>query len=204
MIKYFFSFFLIFTISVYSQERVNGTKVDFINETEILKRPTLHFYNEKNEEWDTQKELFYNDFNKFSFLKINYENVNYYVLKLKTSEVLYRYPNLKMNPYVNKFLIGFIFEEEEYNNLKNYTDASCLFYEIRTSTINDEDFRFKVVNYLKSKTDYLKDTFKMKVKKENDKIIRFRIPENLEANFIPFDKKYYEISKGEFDKLLKL
>lgn len=194
-----------FTLFGISQERVDGIKLNFNSKSNTINRPDYYNYNEVEDKWEKLKMQYDEvDFIEISFLKIEYKNKNYYILKSKTKSIEYKYPNLKMDPYILTFNKGFVFEESEFNNLINYKTAYCSSISINTFSLSEKDFLNKTIEYLKSESYYMDGLKFIEIKVENSSKIRFRMPEVNTGYRIPFENRYYEIDKSEFDKLFVL
>lgn len=184
----------------YGQERVDGTIINFKEKGPILSEANLYRYDKDTEKWVEKLNALQNYYGLINFRTIEYNNVKYYVLCSNTVEVRYKYPAISEGRYINPIYNAYIFSEAEFLKLKNLGEGVSDFDEIRTTHLDLEELRIQVLSYLKGgKPHYEK--FIMKIKKENDLIVRFRCPEKYESWTQPFEKKYFETSLVEFNKL---
>jgi len=199
--KNLFSCVLILICSLcFGQERINGTAINFKEEGPIFSEANLYQYDKNSEKWIEKLNAIKDYFGLINFRTIEYNNVKYYILCRNTVEVLYKYPAISEGRYINPIYKAYIFSETEFLKLKNLNDGISDYDEVRTKNLDLEELRIQVLSHLKGEQPHY-DKIVMKIKKENDSLVRFRCPEEYESWTQPFDKRYFETSLKEFTKL---
>jgi hypothetical protein len=193
---------LFFSIStfIYSQKRTDGVVNDFIMTGDSLTKANLYWYDKDKEKWIEKENAVNSYFGTPQFKIIIFNNEKFFIMTVKSIDVRYKYPTLEKERYIVDIYKGFIFKESEYLKLKSLNTASTDYGEIRTTNFDLEEFRIKVLKRLKGEIGE-SERFIMKIKKEDNVTIRFMFPETEESWRIPFEKRYFETSIDEFNKL---
>ena len=216
---------LFFTITSFSQPRTNEVKLEFEKVGEFLNTAIGWNFNVVSGKWEETKkdELGYNkcgkgfyddevNFKNLFFTIIKFEDKNYYILNLNCNVYRYDNPSIKVGLRSWGVFRSFMFNEEEYNKLKNYSEAKILFNEFKTNITSSQigrkelsDLRDTVLFKLKH-NNYDRDNLTIQIKKEGEEFVRFIIPTDKNQynhNSWGFDKKYFEVSKKEYDKMFE-
>ena len=208
---------LIVTSNLFSQPRTNEVRPEFEKVGKSLNEVVGWTFGSTKGVWvESKKENGLNSLGEISFYnmfftKLKYENIDYYILNIVIIDGAYKYPTIKSGFYTYKLINSYIFEEKDYLKLKNYENGNSKYSQIHTlidSEIIEEkelsDLRDNVLTTLKSNYSN-KESFK--IKKESDDLIRFILPLKSEYKILEknwgFDKKYFEVSKTEFDKIFE-
>lgn len=192
--------FLSISSLVFSQKREDGVMIDFLKTGDSLTKANLYWYDNDKEKWIEKLNAVNSYFGVPQFKMIIVDNKKHFVMCVKTVEVRYKYPTLEQGRYIADIYKGFIFSEEEYSKLKNLSSAFTEYDEVTTSNLDLEEFRVRVIKRLKGEIGG-GGRLPMKVKKEDDLTVRFMFPEKEESWRIPFEKRYFETSLDEFNKL---
>jgi len=208
---------LLISFNLYSQQRENEAKIEFDKVGDSIVEATGWTFYSYNGEWsEIKKENGVNrcgeiNFYKIFFSEITYNSKKYYSYNVVSLDGTFKYPAIQKGFYTYKIITSYLFKEKEYGKLKNYKSAKSK--QKVTTYIDNENIgekelnklRDNIVFYLKKKITSSRNT--IKVKKESDEVIRFILPlkekyKSLEKDW-GFDKKYFEVSKSNYDKLFK-
>jgi hypothetical protein len=209
---------LSFTTISFSQPRTNEVKLQFEKVGNSLKEATGWKFDSLKGEWieektkNGQNNCDSANFYSLFFTKIKYENKDYYVFNITTLDGAYKYPTIKSGFYTYKIIRSYLLDEIEYNKLKNGESGNSKYYEI-TTFIDSQNIGEKELNDLRDnvvvnlKGNNPKTTNSIRVKKEEGDLIRFILPLKTEYKILEkyweFDKKYFEVSKKEYDKMFE-
>nr|WP_314865665.1 hypothetical protein [uncultured Flavobacterium sp.] len=223
MKKVYLFLLLFFTVNLFSQPRTNEIKLQFEKVSNSLNEATGWKFDSLKREWiESKKENGINrcdevNFYSMFFTKLQFENKVYYMINIPSLAGTYQHSTMKDKYYQIKKITSYLLDEKEYNNLKNYESGISYFFEIRTY-INDEiigekelsDLRDNVVAELRNNKPMRKnssDRNLIRIKKEGGDLIRFILPLNIEDKSYEknweFDKKYFEVSKKDYDKMFE-
>jgi hypothetical protein len=207
---------LLSTLS-FSQPRVNEQRIDFDKIGNKLETASgFQFWKHRGEwsEYKTSKEgcnrLGYENFYYMFFTEMTYNTEKFYILNIKSIDGSYKYPAIKQGFYSFYTIRSYIFNQKEYNNLKNYKSGkSSISFETTDysskKSIEElmDDIRINTLNAIKnnygSKNELL-------LKIENDNLIRFILPlmDKTWKKDWGFDKLYWETTIENFSILFKL
>jgi hypothetical protein len=211
-------FVLSFTTLLFSQPRTNEVKIQFEKVGNSLKEATGWEFDTLKGVWvenktnNGQNNCAETNFYNLFFTQIKFENKDYYVFNINSLDGAYKYPSIKKGFYSFNIIRSYLLDEIEYNKLKNGESGTSKYYEISTlidSKIIGEkelnDLRDNVVVRLKGNNP--KTTNLIRVKKEEGDLVRFILPLKAEYKVLEkywdFDKKYFEVSKKEYDKMFE-
>jgi hypothetical protein len=209
---------LSFTTLIFSQPRTNEVKLQFEKVGNSLKEATGWKFDSLKGVWvenktnNGQNNCDETNFYNLFFTKIKFENKDYYVFNITSLDGAYKYPTIKSGFYSFKVIRSYLLDEIEYNKLKNGESGTSKYYEITTfidtNNIGEKelnDLRDNVVVKLKGNNP--KTTNLIRVKKEEGDLVRFILPLKAEYKILEkywdFDKKYFEVSKKEYDKMFE-
>lgn len=218
MKKVFLILVLSFTTLLFSQPRTNEVKIQFEKVSNSLKEATGWEFDSKKGEWvESKTNLGQNscagtNFYNLFFTKLKFENKDYYVFNITSLDGAYKYPSIKSGFYSFNVISSYLLDEIEYNKLKNGESGTSKYYEITTlidsQNIGEkelDDLRDNIVVRLKGSNP--KTTNSIRVKKEGGDLVRFILPLKAEYKILEkywdFDKKYFEVSKKEYDKMFE-
>jgi hypothetical protein len=214
-----------------SQERINRGKLEFSSESMVLNKSVGWSYNNTIGEWVDYGNLIcsdktykssgkeyqvrynlagsnlmsriYQNFNSLQIKSLTYNNTKYYVLIVDKWDGSYNYPTLNEDWHYFRKTCGYIFNESEYNKLKDIKSDTL-------TTINTTHFVEDINIYKESKfldlieyelSDSLEcDSYSFILTKTRN-VIRFIIPIK-SGDFESFQYKYFETSLDNFNKLL--
>lgn len=217
---------------LFSQSREGKPKLNFGTASAILTKATGWAYNSTLGEWVDYQNCINNDkdyktkykslLNGFMQSKqqqnfitiqsktVDYSGTKYYVLIVQKWNGRYKYESIEEDWYEWKETFGYIFSESEYQKLKNLTGL----IELKTqfSVSNGSSFEsFDETKFLdliqtelgNSKSKYDKEFIFPILITESDtkKVIRFYVPDISRRKY-DFDKRYFETSPAEFDKII--
>lgn len=210
MKKLFLGALLLLSTLSFTQPRVNEVLPKFIETGNSFTETTQYEYSSYSGKWVEKKNSENSFFQKIEFKTIEYNSIKYYVMVIHELDGAYKYPSIKQGFYTWNSLRAYIYTSEQYAALKNYESVSSNYYEIRSSVISNDGMdalELSVINTLKDKRKpYYKATFK--IKKEDENTIRFILPLKSEYSILEkyygFDKKYFESSATNFNKLFNL
>jgi hypothetical protein len=210
MRKFVLGALLLLSTLSFGQPRVNEVLPKFIETSDSFSNATQYEYSSYSGKWIEEKNNDTNFFQKIEFKTIEYNSIKYYVMVIHELDGEYKYPSIKQGFYTWNSLRAYIYTSEQYTTLKNYQSVSSNYNEIRSSAINDDGIyglELSVINTLKNnRKPFYKATFK--IKKENENTIRFILPLKIEYNVLEkyygFDKKYFEATLVDFNKIFTL
>jgi hypothetical protein len=221
--------------NVFSQSRVNRSKLSFSNSSEKLSSSTGWSYNETLGEWIDYE----NVINKDKVYKTKYKSLRgeymmsrikqnfidiktkslsineekYFVVMVRKWDGRYKYPSIYEDWYSWEEVQGFIFTENEYSKILNFTGEIKLetnnYVELGSSyeKYDETVFLDLIQNELKSDNKYSsKYTFPvLKTTSDELEVIRFYVPQvftKSKFNSYNFEKEYLETSPENFDKII--
>jgi len=221
--------------NVFSQSRVNRSKLSFSNSSEKLSSSTGWSYNETLGEWIDYE----NVINKDKVYKTKYKSLRgeymmsrikqnfidiktkslsineekYFVVMVRKWNGRYKYPSIYEDWYSWEEVQGFIFTENEYSKILNFTGEIKLetnnYVELGSSyeKYDETVFLDLIQNELKSDNKYSsKYTFPvLKTTSDELEVIRFYVPQvftKSKFNSYNFEKEYLETSPENFDKII--
>ena len=142
---------------------------------------------------------------------LNFKGIQYFILMVNKYNGRYEYPSIYEDWYLWKEVQGFIFTEDEYNKLLELDG------EVKLETKYRVDIGSKYENYdettfldlIQTKLNKLStygSTFTFPILKtisDDTEVIRFYVPESFSSYLIyDFEKKYFEVSPQEFNKII--
>lgn len=222
---------LVFTNSVFGQDRVNRPKLSFDGGSEILSTSVGWMYNETLGEWvDYQnvisKEKRYKEqykilqgpylmstskftFNTLQIKTLTFNGSKYYVLIMDRWRGRYRYPSIQEDWIQFRSIDCYIFSESEYLKLKNYEKVSFITeikFDLEFQAYDEVKLLDIIQTSLSNETNRSTSStmnYSMFIAQTDKGQIRFLTP-NLYFSFdkIDFEKTYFETSKINFDKLI--
>lgn len=221
--------------NVFSQSRVNRSKLSFSNSSEKLSSSIGWSYNETLGEWIDYE----NVINKDKVYKTKYKSLRgeymmsrikqnfidiktkslsineekYFVVMVRKWNGRYKYPSIYKDWYSWEEVQGFIFTENEYSKILNFTGEIKLetnnYVELGSSyeKYDETVFLDLIQNELKSDNKYSsKYTFPvLKTTSDELEVIRFYVPQvftKSKFNSYNFEKEYLETSPENFDKII--
>lgn len=220
--------------STFGQERINRGKLEFSSESMVLNKTVGWSYNNAIGEWvdygnvicsdktykssDNEYKVKYNlsgsnlmsrsyqNFNSLQIKSLSYKDVKYYVLIVDKWDGNYKYPTLNQDWTFFRKTCGYIFNEEEYNKLKNIKSDTItkinITHFVEDINVYKESKFLELIEYELSATTFC-EPYSFNLIKSHDGHIRFFLPDK--TNEIEsFEFKYFETSKDNFDKLLTL
>jgi hypothetical protein len=218
MKKVFLILVFSFTNLLFSQPRTNEVKIQFEKVSNSLTEATGWKYDTLKGEWvenktnNGQNNCDETNFYTLFFTKIKFENKDYYVFNINSLDGAYKYPSIKKGFYSYNVIRSYLLDETEYNKLKNGESGTSKYYEI-TTFIDSKNVGEKELNDLRDnvvvrlKGNNPKTTNLIRVKKEGEDLVRFILPLKAEYKILEkywdFDKKYFEVSKKEYDKMFE-
>ena len=224
--------FLIFQ-TTFSQARVNKKNLKFKDDIGELTKAKGWKYNSSSGDWvgynnlindnpewkrgdsddasDFVKSYEEQNFIKLEFKTVEFESETYYVLLVSKWNGRYNYPALKKDWIKFKQLEGFIYNEEQFNQLKSFEKEIDLTTKLEISTHIDSDYTIadpldRIQYNLDHKKDFLSYSteylFPVRVSEEG--LIRFLVPD-LKSSYrenYDFSKYYFEITREEWNNLI--
>jgi hypothetical protein len=218
----------------FSQARVNREKISFISKSEILIDATGWSYNSQLGEWIDYKNVISKDKDykeRFKALQGSYlmshcdqnfislqtatitvDSILYYVLIVWKWYGRYEYPAIMEDWEKYKKVEGYVFSEDEYQNLYNIANNDSIVQlitkkqvEISLSydTYNETKFLDLLQTEIKNKSLY--GDYVFKVMKSEEGMIRFYIPIHSiysEKDKYNFKDEYFETSNQKFSKII--
>lgn len=142
--------FLIFLFNIFSlksQDRLDRSKISFIDSSLIIKTSTGWIYNKVLGEWISHPNVISEDkslisktdginFKTIQTKKININNKNYYILIISSLEWFWKYPSISEGYNEYDQVTGYIFDDIEYNKLQKFlVDSNNIECCINTSKI---------------------------------------------------------------------
>lgn len=237
----FVALLAITSFSSNGQDRINRSKLLFSSSSSMLNNATGWQYNSVLGEWidynnvvssdkaykDKYKSLqgkylMSNSSFKFNSLQIKtviLGDIKYYILMHDAWTGRYRYPAIREDWIEYRKMTGFIFDETEYQNLKNYknvTFSTKVEYDLEFESYDETKFLDLIQTELsKAKTPaQIKYEYKwgMMIEKTKDNNIRFLTPtilslfENKKYSTAMYDfsKMYFETDSNNFNRLFDL
>ena len=221
--------------NVFSQSRVNRSKLSFSNSSEKLSSSTGWSYNETLGEWIDYENVINKDKDyktkykslrgeymmsriKQNFIDIKTKSLSineekYFVVMVRKWDGRYKYPSIYEDWYSWEEVQGFIFTENEYSKILNFTGEIKLetnnYVELGSSyeKYDETVFLDLIQNELKSDNKYSsKYTFPvLKTTSDELEVIRFYVPQvftKSKFNSYNFEKEYLETSPENFDKII--
>ena len=221
--------------NVFSQSRVNRSKLSFSNFSEKLSSSTGWSYNETLGEWIDYENVINKDKDyktkykslrgeymmsriKQNFIDIKTKSLSineekYFVVMVRKWDGRYKYPSIYEDWYSWEEVQGFIFTENEYSKILNFTGEIKLetnnYVELGSSyeKYDETVFLDLIQNELKSDNKYSsKYTFPvLKTTSDELEVIRFYVPQvftKSKFNSYNFEKEYLETSPENFDKIV--
>lgn len=221
--------------NVFSQSRVNRSKLSFSNSSEKLSSSTGWSYNETLGEWIDYENVINKDKDyktkykslrgeymmsriKQNFIDIKTKSLSineekYFVVMVRKWNGRYKYPSIYEDWYSWEEVQGFIFTENEYSKILNFTGEIKLetnnYVELGSSyeKYDETVFLDLIQNELKSDNKYSsKYTFPvLKTTSDELEVIRFYVPQvftKSKFNSYNFEKEYLETSPENFDKII--
>ena len=231
--------FALVTIISYGQDRVNRTKLTFSESSASLTSVVGWKYNETLGEWIDYQNVISNDkdyktkytslqgsymmskaentFNNIQTKTLIYNNKKFYVIIWNRWRGSYEYPAIERDWSEHPYTIGYILEESEFNNLKNYQEPriySIVDYNQKYESYNETKFLDLIQTKLSTSTEKRDYKWILPIKLNNNKV-RFLEPtiETLLRNttkskywtpIYDFDKEYFETDKDNFSKILTI
>lgn len=223
------------------QDRVNRTKLSFNQSSQIFNDAIGWSYNSILGEWIDYKNVVSSDnsykekykslqgkylmsnssfkFNSLQIRTIIFNDVKYYILVHDAWVGRYKYPSIRQDWIEYKKVTGFIFDESEYENFKNYKIVNFsrrVEYDLEFEDYTETKFLDLIQTELsKEKTQaQIKYEYKwgMMIEKTKDGKIRFLTPtilslfENKKYSTAMYDftKMYFETDDSNFNKLFDL
>lgn len=223
--KKFIYLLVLFLISTnfYSQQRTNGEQLKFESIGKSLDNATGWRYDDLQSKWiETKRNENFGEnnsstvsFYEIFFTKIKYNELTYFILNINYLDGAYKYPNIKQGFYTYNVIRSYIFSENDFLNMKNYGSGITNNYSFNTlidaKKVSDkgiEDLRLNTIAALKSNSKSSYSKFEMKIKKEDDKTVRFILPFKTGEDFLSkswgFDKQYFEVEKEKIDIIFNL
>lgn len=226
---FFIAVFVIATISVFAQERVNREKNTFTKESGMLTKATGWAYNESLGEWidydnvicsindyKTQfKALLGSDYMKSRYMNFNSiqtktmvcDGTEYYCLIVKKWSGRYKYPSIKEDWYTFEVVDFLFLSKKEYeklftltNNVTEVQGWTQTKYEYETLT-EAEFADSKIRNQRENPNNFsYKQKTLIQVYKATDGNIRFLFGEPSKYSD-GIDKRYFETNESEWNKL---
>ncbi|MCC4228415.1 hypothetical protein [Zunongwangia profunda] len=234
VITSFIVFFLFTnTYTIFSQERVNKENLKFKENIGELLSAKGWEYNTSTGDWVGYNNLIEGDarwkdentddasdyikshreqnFIKLEFKTIEYKNEIYYVLLVSKWNGRYNYPAIRKDWITFKQLEGFIYTEEQFNELKSFEKEIDLVTINQISTHIDDDYTIQdpldriqyTLEHIQERSKYAsKYLFPVRISDEG--LIRFLIPDiksSYKENY-DFSKYYFEITMEDWNKLI--
>jgi len=197
-----------------AQDRVNKQALEFLKSSDSLTNVTGWAYNEQKGKWVEHKNFILDSDDPFPSLGLqnftnitaktfNINNKNYVALIIKYWEGYFQYPALKKGYVSSMTEKAVIFDEKEYDkikNLKTETVLKVLKVADRSAGDNDEAFMGSI-NRSFDRPNKSSHTFPIR-KAENGNI-RFFLPGyHSKYSNLQFDKNYFETDPINFSKLI--
>lgn len=216
--------------STFAQERINRGKLEFTSESMVLNKSVGWSYNNAIGEWVDYGNVICSDktykssdkeytvryklsganmmsrteqnFNSLQIKSLTFNDVKYYVLIVDKWDGNYKYPTLNQDWTFFRKTCGYIFNELEYNKLKNIksdtTTKINITHFIEDINVYKENKFLELIEFELKNTPNC-DTYSFNLIKSRDDI-RFFIPSK--ADYIDsFQYNYFETSLDNFEKL---
>lgn len=103
-------------LNAFTQERVNETKLNYINISEKFTDKTQWFKNEYGD-WEKRESSM---FNSIRVGKFNHNDETYYMFLIEQNKVGYKYPRIQKDPYYYDNTLLYTFDSINYNKLKEF------------------------------------------------------------------------------------
>jgi len=220
--------------STFGQERINRGKLEFTSESMVLNKSVGWSYNNAIGEWvdygnvicsdknykSSNKEYqirynlagsnlmsrIYQNFNSLQIKSFTYLDVKYYVLIVDKWDGNYKYPTLNEDWGFFRKTCGYIFNELEYNKLKDIKSDTFTIVNI-THFVEDinvykESKFLDLIEYELLATSFC-EPYSFNLLKSRDGNIRFFTPTKA-SEIESFQYKYFETRLENFEKLLIL
>jgi 6-pyruvoyl-tetrahydropterin synthase len=223
MKKILFGLILLINLNIYSQQRVNGETVKFEAVGKSLNESVGWEFDNIDNKWiENKKDKFgknlssTENFYEFFFTKIKNNGEVYYILNIIYLDGDYKYPSIKKEFFTYNVIRSYVFNEADFLKMKKYESVSTNYYPyityIDSKTISQneiEELRINTISALRDKLKSKSEAYEMKIKKEDEKVIRFILPFKINGvysmpEYWGFDKQYFEVEKIKFDMIFDL
>lgn len=217
------SIFLIVSVALFSQDRINRPDYAFIKSSEGITKATGWSYNETEGKWidyqnvinkksgliTTPYMMSQTDRNiiSLSTKTIDFEGKTYFIVVLHRHSGEYKYPEIKEDWMTYEKKTGYIYTAQEYSKLLNLADSVEIFTNQYVSVDNyvkkfdDNVFIANLIGEIQKPTKTTGLVFK--VLKAKDGSIRFHTPWISHKRFpLDLSKEYFESTAEEFNKLI--
>lgn len=223
------------SLTSFGQDRVNRQKLSFEQSSEVLTNSTGWEYNETLGEWidytnvisknkdfkDKYKSLQGSymmsespfKFNSLQIKTLTYNNTKYYVLLHDNWTGRYKYPSIRQDWKEYKRVDAYIFNETEYQNLKNFKNVT--FSNVVKYDLEYEEYdETKLLDLIQTELSTPKSSYDIKygskwgmlITTSKDGNIRFLTPTILDLvikyKTYDFTKMYFETNSDNFNKLV--
>ena len=221
--------------SVFSQTRTNRSELSFTNSSEKLSSSTGWMYNEKLGEWIDFENVISSDksykteykslvggkymYSRYrqNFIDIETKSLSinenlFFVVMVKKWNGRYEYPSISENWYSWIEVEGFIFPEEEYSKILDFTGEIKLVtkYHVHLGSsyenYDETVFLDLIQTEMDSDISNYSSTYTfpvLKTKSDEIEVIRFYVPQVFASySYLDFEKKYFEVISSRFEKII--
>jgi|694.fasta_scaffold05966_13 hypothetical protein len=225
-------FFIFLSLLTLAQDRVNRQKLKFIDSSFQLTSSIGWSYNHTIGEWIDYKNVICEDKkwketwsnlqgsymmsknNEQNFISIQtkvliYKDIRYYVILVEKWNGNYEYKEIMYNWREFKTMYGYIFEETEYNKLKNIKTNLDLKTQltVELGSYYEEYEETLFLDLIQNELNYPKyvhnTTYIFPIRKMENEDVRFYVPyEKNEYSNKYFEDEYFETSFSNFSKFI--
>lgn len=210
-----------------AQDRVNRQKLSFLDKSGQLTTAVGWSYNETLGEWVDYNNVIESDklykdkyktlqgsymmsrteqnFISISTKTIIYKDIKYYILLVEKWAGYYKYPNIMEDWKIIKTKRGYIFSESEYNKLNNISGVVNMETQhivVSTGEYDEIVFLDKIQTELSSEKSKYTPKYTFPFMKTENGNIRFYIPDFSRLIKVDFEKKYFETTLDDFNKII--